>query len=99
MEKITQFLERLEPDFKKQINLTCLKVYLLKKDIKKQPPDVFCAKFTGSNIAKFNSCAGVSFLIKLQSETLVHVFSCEFCEILRTPFSKNVSRRLLPDTD
>ena len=59
MKKITQFLERLESDFKKQINLTCLKVNLLKKDIKKQPPDVFYAKFTG--FTKFSSCAGVSF--------------------------------------
>ena len=41
-----------------------------------------------------NSCARVSFLKKIQTETcnfikkktLAQVFSCEFCEILRTPF-------------
>ena len=39
-----------------------------------------------------NTCARVSFLIKLQvcnfikKETLIKVFSCEFCEILRTHF-------------
>ena len=39
-----------------------------------------------------NTCARVSFLIKLQTcncikkETLAQVFSCEFCEILGTPF-------------
>ena len=37
-----------------------------------------------------NTCARVSFLIKLpappEKETLAQVFSCEFCEILRTPF-------------
>ena len=41
-----------------------------------------------------NTCARISFLIKLQAEaynfikkqTLTQVFSYEFCEILRTPF-------------
>ena len=38
-----------------------------------------------------NTCARVSFLIKLQAwgyqkETLAQVFSCEFCKFLRTPF-------------
>ena len=33
-----------------------------------------------------NTCAGVSFSIKLQ--TLAQVFSCEFCEFLRTSFIK-----------
>ena len=42
-----------------------------------------------------NTCAGVSFLIKLQAEgcsftkkeTLAQVFSCEFCEISENTFS------------
>ena len=49
-----------------------------------------------------NTCARVSFLIKLQAsgnfakkETLAQVFSCEFCEISRTPFLQNTSGRLL----
>ena len=41
-----------------------------------------------------NTCAKVTFLIKLQAqiydfikkETLAQVFSCEFCEFLTTPF-------------
>ena len=47
-----------------------------------------------------NTCARVSFLIKLQAcnfvkkETMVQVFSCEFCEILRTPCLQNTSERL-----
>ena len=46
------------------------------------------AKFTG----KPNTCARVAFLKKL---TLAQVFSCEFCEFLRTPFLQNTSGRLL----
>ena len=37
-----------------------------------------------------NTCARVSFLIKLQSikkEALVHVFFCEFCKISKQTFS------------
>ena len=42
-----------------------------------------------------NTCAGVSFLIKLQvwacnfikKETLAQVFSCEFCKISKNTFS------------
>ena len=47
-----------------------------------------------------NTCARASFLIKLQAcnfvkkETMVQVFSCEFCEILRTPCLQNTSERL-----
>ena len=40
-----------------------------------------------------NTCARISFLIKLtesiKKETLAEVFSCEFCEILKTPFLQN----------
>ena len=49
-----------------------------------------------SQYSQENTCARVSFLIKLQSqawacnfikkETLAHVFSCEFCEIFRCSF-------------
>ena len=52
-----------------------------------------------SQISQENISAGVSFLIKLQGEacnfikkeTLAQLFSCEFCEILRTPFVQNTS--------
>ena len=36
-----------------------------------------------------NTCARVSFLIKLQ--TSAQVFSCEFCEISKNPFLQNTS--------
>ena len=45
------------------------------------------AKFTGKHLCQslfFNEVAVQFFLIK--KETLVQVFSCKFCEILRTPF-------------
>ena len=62
-----------------------------------------------------NTCARVSFLIKLQvvtrnfikkdtqtvtcnfikKETLAQVFSCKFCEILRTPLLQSTSGQLL----
>ena len=46
---------------------------------------MFCKNGVLRNFAKFTekTCAGVSFLIKLQEkkEILAHVFSCEFCEI------------------
>ena len=47
-----------------------------------------------------NNCARVSFLTKLEAcnfvkkETMVQVFSCEFCEILRTRCLQNTSERL-----
>ena len=52
------------------------------KDLKKQPPEVFCQKSVLTNFAKFtgNTCASVSFLIKL---------------LLRTPFLQNHFERLL----
>ena len=31
----------------------------------------------------------------IKKETLAQVFSYEFCEFLRTPFSQNISERLL----
>ena len=47
-----------------------------------------------------NTCARVSFLIKLQAnfiekETPAQLFSCEFCEIFKKTFLKNTSERLL----
>ena len=33
-----------------------------------------------------NTCVRVSFLIKLQNETLAQLFSCEFCEIFKNIF-------------
>ena len=34
-----------------------------------------------------NTCARVSFLIKLQARSLAQVFSCEFCKISKKTFS------------
>ena len=56
-----------------------------------------------SRNSRENTCARVSFLIKLQAEAynfiknepLAQVFSCEFCEILRTPFFSEHLRWLL----
>ena len=47
-----------------------------------------------SQNSKENTCARVSFLIKLQAEgcnfvkkeTLIQVFSCEFCEVFKNIF-------------
>ena len=58
-------------------------------------PDVLCEKGVLRNFAKFtgNSCARVSFLIKLQAacnfikkDTLAQVFSFEFSKFRGTPF-------------
>ena len=49
-------------------------------------PKVFYKKGVLRNFAKF-TCARVSFLIKLQKETLAQVFSWEFYEISRNTFS------------
>ena len=59
--------------------------------IKKQPPEVFCKVLQNS---QENTCARVSFLIKLQvsacnfmkKETLAQVFSYEFCQISQNTF-------------
>ena len=60
-------------------------------------PEVFYKKGVLRNFAKFtgNTCARVSFLIKLQAsacnfikkETLTQVFSCEFCKVSKNAFS------------
>ena len=45
----------------------------------KQPPKVFCKE----RFSQENTCARVSFLIKL---FLIRVFSCEFCKISKNTF-------------
>ena len=60
----------------------------------KQTPDVFCKKKVFLKISQNsqeNTCARVSFLIKLQfgfikKEALAQVFSCEFSEISKDNF-------------
>ena len=59
----------------------------------KQPLEVFCEKRCSLKFRKNlqeNTCARVTFLIKVQAsgleETLAHVFFCEFCEILKNTF-------------
>ena len=42
-----------------------------------------------------SACVEVSFLIFIKKETPTLMFSCEFCEILRTPFLQNTFRWLL----
>ena len=47
-----------------------------------------------------NTCARVSFLIKLQAglqkkETLAQVFSCEFCEIFKNNFGRSLLRLVI----
>ena len=70
--------------------------------------EVFCEKGVLRNVAKFteNTCARVSFLIKLQAspcifikkDTLVQVFSCKFCKISKKTFLKNTFERMLLET-
>ena len=62
----------------------------------KQSPEVFCKKVSIkiSQYSQENTCARVSFLLKLQAsdckftkkETLAQVFSCEFCKISKNTF-------------
>ena len=65
--------------------------------LQKQPPEGFYNKkvfLEISQISQENTCARVSFLIKLQSwacnfikkESLAQVLSCEFCEISKNTF-------------
>ena len=66
----------------------------MKPEKPKQLPEVFHKKSVLKSFAKFtgNTCAGVSFLIKLEAfnfikiETAVQVFSFEFCEIFKNTF-------------
>ena len=55
------------------------------------------AKFKGKHLCQklfFNKVAGLKPATVLK-ESLTQVFSCEFCELLRTPFLQNTSGRLL----
>ena len=70
--------------------------------VQKQLPEVFCKKKVSlENLQNSyeNTCARVSFLIKacnfIKKETLAQMFSCEYCEISRTPSLQNTSGRLL----
>ena len=74
--------------------------------LQKQPPEGFYNKkvfLEISQISQENTCARVSFLIKLQSwtcnfikkENLAQVFSLSFARFLRTPFIQSTSGRLL----
>ena len=55
--------------------------------MQKQPCEWFFKKSVMRNFAEFtkNICAGISFL----------VFSCEFCEFVRTPFLQTSTGRVL----
>ena len=76
-----------------------LNVYIIKEVLtQKQPPEVFCEKVFLEILqnSQENTCARVSFLIKLQAacnfikkETLAQVFSIEFCKICKNTFSQN----------
>ena len=63
---------------------------MLPDDFRSSRPKVFCKKGILKILQNLqeNTCATVSFeacnLIK--KENLAQVFSCEYCEILRTPF-------------
>ena len=55
-------------------------------------------KLTGKDLCQslfFNKVAGLWPVTLLRKETLAQAFLCEFCEVLRTPFLHNTSRRLL----
>ena len=55
---------------------------------------MFCKKNCSRNSAKFTGkhlCQRLFF----KKESLAQVFSCEFCEFLRTPFLQNTSGRML----
>ena len=56
------------------------------------------AKFTGKHLCRslfFNKVTGLSPAAMLIKETLVQVFSCEFCKISENTFLQNTSGRLL----
>ena len=63
--------------------------------------EVFCKKFPLKILqySQENTCARVSLQASasyvIKKETLVKVFSCDFCEILRTPFFIEYLRWLL----
>ena len=72
--------------------LTCMLVRLYSDTeirSKRSRLEVFCKKGVLRNFANFteNTCARVSFLMKLHASGLSQVFSCEFCEIYKNTFS------------
>ena len=80
-----------------QIRMKLLTYLYFHLSLEKQPPEVFCKGKVFLEISQNsqeNTCAGVSFLIKLQAEacnfikkeTLAQVFSYEFCEISKNTF-------------
>ena len=64
----------------------CSSIYMFLKIYRKTPV---------SKSLFFNKVAGLCNFIK--KKTLTQVFSCKFCEILRTPHLKKTSGRLLLD--
>ena len=75
------------------------------RHIRKQPLEVFCQKVLSelSQYLQENTCAGVSFLIKVQAlacnvikkETLAQVFFCEFGQMSKNTFFTDNIRGLL----
>ena len=66
--------------------------------LKSSRSEVFCK--TNLKNLRENTCARISFLIKLQDfrpatllkkEALAQLFSCEFCEVFKNTFSQNSS--------
>ena len=80
-------------------NRDCL-LYFSTLKVQRQPPEVFYKKDILKNFAKFtgNTCAWVSFLIKLQAsacnlirkETLAHEFSVNFAKVLTPIFFQKI---------
>ena len=87
--------------FGQNLTTNCLRYWssgLTEREIpsRSSRPDVFCekcvlrnfAKFTGKHLYQslfFNKVAGAACNF-IKNEALVQVFSCEFCEISKTPF-------------
>ena len=63
---------------------------MLPDDFRSSRPEVFCKKgiLKISQNLQENACATVSFeaCTLIKKENLAQVFSCEYCEILRTSF-------------
>ena len=73
-----------------------IRKYLFRKNIQKQPQEVFYeknvlenfAKFTGKHLCQslcFDKVGGLASNLN-QKETLAQVFHCEFCEIFKNTF-------------
>ena len=88
---IVKFLRRAF--FIEHLQWLFLDIYII---FRSSRPEEFCKKvfLEISKDSQENTCARVSFLIKLQAacnfikkETLAQVFSCEFCEISKNTYS------------